>query len=607
MRERQKYKDIRARLWQRRIDAYLIYPAILKVNYKGMKMSFNSAEEANEALKTSVLADDEASSVKQAGIIPARILFLCRQHPQAPLPRHLSTSEQVNQSFSLEEARKIQVATKAQDACEKWHKDRNGRKYTPSHSLSGYHVSELQMLIKVKYQGEQKYVKITDLTLDSLLTGESLLASLSSASSVVGSDSDDTIILSPTRKRQRTDEAELLIETILKKKPGGEVVLREYSKTKGLTDSTRRKMVNILVAEMTEKHGTSPPRRVREMFAEGIVSLFPYLKDPYSEKGYEHYFDPKSGDGYLAYRIKTVQRNSSSSEKRPTPEYSGGPTAERETVSSTLVLSEDQYREAISLMKHSSDEETIKQKMKLTFAYRKKMIQDPVKCSTILSEFPRFLDVKGLIEQDFVQLFGEETSAKFLEKWPTIFKQKIIQLSKSLTSKREELLELIEMAESTVAGADTDADGWDSDLSSILLLLHLIPPTRGEGRKRAGHMAASQAENLLVKFLKAGTSIQQHLDAIEQSKQPYLLAVGSRKSDIHVYYIVLDKRALPCKSVSAVGAFDEMFKAHFVFGVAYNTSLHSMYTFVQTTVYNVDIGKVKETPRVAELRTKILQ
>jgi len=112
--------------------------------------------------------------------------------------------------------------------------------------------------------------------------------------------------------------------------------------------------------------------------------------------------------------------------------------------------------------------------------------------------------------------------------------------------------------------------------------------------------------NNVTCHLQAGTSIQQHLDAIEQSKQPYCLAVGSRKSDIHAYYIVLDKRALPCKSVSAVGAFDELFKAHFVFGVAYNTSLRSMYTFVQTTVYNVDIGKVKETPRVAELRAKIL-
>lgn len=119
-------------------------------------------------------------------------------------------------------------------------------------------------------------------------------------------------------------------------------------------------------------------------------------------------------------------------------------------------------------------------------------------------------------------------------------------------------------------------------------------------------MAASRAENLLVKFQKARTSIQQHFDAIDQSQQPYFLAVGTRKSSIHAYYIILDKRALPCKSLSAVGVFDELFKAHFVFGAAYNTSLCSMYTLVQTTVYNIDTGKVKETPRVAQLSAQLL-
>ncbi|KAL7845547.1 hypothetical protein AOLI_G00237390 [Acnodon oligacanthus] len=46
---------------------------------------------------------------------------------------------------------------------------------------------------------------------------------------------------------------------------------------------------------MTKTHGTSPPRRVRELYAKGIVSLFPYLKDPYSKNGYEHYYDSESG------------------------------------------------------------------------------------------------------------------------------------------------------------------------------------------------------------------------------------------------------------------------------------------------------------------------
>ncbi|KAM9561602.1 uncharacterized protein ACWYII_024388 isoform 1-T3 [Salvelinus alpinus] len=244
--------------------------------------------------------------------------------------------------------------------------------------------------------------------------------------------------------------------------------------------------------------------------------------------------------------IKTVRRNLASSQKRPTQLYYGGPTAERESSPSTLAtLSEDRCREAISLMKHSSDEETVKQKMKLTFEYRKKMTHDPSKCSTILTKFPRFLDVKGLIEQDVVLPFGEGTSAKFLERWPTTIKQKIIMLSKTLGKDTQgaELQELIQMAVSAVdEGADTNADGWDGDLSSILLLLHLILPS-SQGRKRPGTMPASQAEQHLVIFQKAGTSIQEHLDVIDKSRQPYLLTVGTRKSSIHTYFIILDKRA----------------------------------------------------------------
>ncbi len=55
VREHQAYREIRAKLRQKGIDSYLVYPAILKVNYKGKRMSFNSAEDARAALDMSVL------------------------------------------------------------------------------------------------------------------------------------------------------------------------------------------------------------------------------------------------------------------------------------------------------------------------------------------------------------------------------------------------------------------------------------------------------------------------------------------------------------------------------------------------------------------------
>ncbi|GAA6096868.1 uncharacterized protein LOC113075332 [Tachysurus ichikawai] len=109
----------------------------------------------------------------------------------------------------------------------------------------------------------------------------------------------------------------------------------------------------------------------------------------------------------------------------------------------------------------------------------------------------------------------------------------------------------------------------------------------------------------LIRFQKVGTSVQQHLDNISQSSQPYLLAQGSTQSTIHSYFIVVDKHALPCKATGSVGAFDELFKAHNVFGTSYSSSLSGFFTFMQTTIYNIEIGETKETPRVAELRARM--
>ncbi|XP_043088706.1 uncharacterized protein LOC122334884 [Puntigrus tetrazona] len=238
-------------------------------------------------------------------------------------------------------------------------------------------------------------------------------------------------------------------------------------------------MVNILTADMTEKHSSSPPKQVRELYAQGIIALFPYLRDPYAKLGYEHYYDPQSGQGYLSWKIKNIQRNSAPSEiRRCVPQSFGGPSAQREASFSTEVIltEEEQYREAVSLMKHTSEEVT--------------MVHDPSRCTDVLTEFPRYLDIKGLIELDFACLFGEKTAAKFLERWPTTFMPKVIQQSKGLNSSQE-LQDLIHCAESAV-DTESDEDGWGSGLASILLLLHLIPPSP-QGRKRPGKMSASPA------------------------------------------------------------------------------------------------------------------
>lgn len=284
---------------------------------------------------------------------------------------------------------------------------------------------------------------------------------------------------------------------------------------------------------------------------------------------------------------------------------SGGPTVRRQSeFNPETNLNEDECKEAIAFMHHSSDEDTIKKKMKLTFYYRHNMVLDPMQSNEILTIFSRFKDIKGLIEQDFVLMFGG-VSGKLLEKWTTVFKKNVIQQCKKLPN-TSDLEELLLAAESPAGDSEEGVNcAWDSDLSSIILLLHLIPPS-AQGRKRPGKVSASQAEKQLVVFKKSGTNIEEHLREITAIAQPYLLAVGPQKNSVHQYFIVLDQHAIPCKSTSSLGAFDELFKAHFVFGTSYNIMLHNMYTFIQTTVYNIDVGKVKESPRVAEVRARLL-
>ncbi|KAI9531995.1 hypothetical protein NQZ68_036357 [Dissostichus eleginoides] len=359
---------------------------------------------------------------------------------------------------------------------------------------------------------------------DSLSSSAS--ASVSSYSDV---DSDDTIILHRSPASTTKEEDSLLakmIEDILKNKPGGERIMNEYARTKSLTDARRRDMVKMLVAQMTSDHGTSPSRRVKEEYAKGITSLFPNLADPRSKFGFEHYYNAEDGSGYLAWRLKFVQKGASEGQKKTLRQsLTGGPKADR-----------GPFTEANCLTTES------------------------LCCEAI-----------ALIEQDFNLMFGDVTSAKFLEKWPTVYKKKVLDQSRCLTQTGD-LQDLVQNA-----GSTTEVEnGWDSDMSSMMVLVHLLPPST-QGRKRPGKLSARQASEHLVKFLKTGTSIQGHLDSIMESRQPYLLAVGTQRSVIHKYFIVIDKHAIPCKSPDCLACIDELFKAHFAFGTSYNQDLMNVY------------------------------
>lgn len=93
----------------------------------------------------------------------------------------------------------------------------------------------------------------------------------------------------------------------------------------------------------------------------------------------------------------------------------GGPKADRPPFREENWLTTKRLCcEAIALMKHTADEAIFKEKMKQTFAYRQKMVHDPVKSSEIFTAFSRFLDIEGMV-------CGSSTALLCLETVRTIF------------------------------------------------------------------------------------------------------------------------------------------------------------------------------------------
>lgn len=92
-----------------------------------------------------------------------------------------------------------------------------------------------------------------------------------------------------------------------------------------------------------------------------------------------------------------IQRRSASSESRgPSRQLTGAPAVKREaSFSPVMTLSEEQCQQAMALMRYCTDE------MKITFQHRRRMVLDGEKSSDVLTEFPRFKFVKGLVIECF--------------------------------------------------------------------------------------------------------------------------------------------------------------------------------------------------------------
>ncbi|KAK5618890.1 hypothetical protein CRENBAI_008460 [Crenichthys baileyi] len=121
-------------------------------------------------------------------------------------------------------------------------------------------------------------------------------------------------------------------------------------------------------------------------------------------------------------------------------------------------------------------------------------------------------------------------------RWLTIFKQNVIQQSKSLPTSTdlEELIYCAEGAPSEEELEETLTSGWDSDLVSIILLLPLIHPSC-QSHKRPGKVSTTQAEKHLVVFQKdPSTTISCYTPACLTSHAlpPHISPPGRKNKEI---------------------------------------------------------------------------
>ena len=111
----------------------------------------------------------------------------------------------------------------------------------------------------------------------------------------------------------------------------------------------------------------------------------------------EHFYDPTSNSGFLAWRLKTLHRNSDCGPSHVKPKLQISPTTARQTLGTVEQLSGDECMEAISMITHLTDTSLIKDKMKATFEYRQKLVHNKNDASSVFTAFPRFLDTPGLV------------------------------------------------------------------------------------------------------------------------------------------------------------------------------------------------------------------
>ncbi|CAG9763723.1 unnamed protein product [Ceutorhynchus assimilis] len=309
-------------------------------------------------------------------------------------------------------------------------------------------------------------------------------------------------------------------------------------------------VVNIMV----EKYGTDIHKNVKIDFAKAIVCLFPCYRTISEKGGYETFYNPDTGAGFLAWRLRTIKRNSPK-QRKPATKRKQSCELNTTTKKSRTEPPDVEVAEMVQFMKNAlpDQKEIIIKKMKLTFEYRRSIVKDT---TSVLLEFPRFMDTPDLINNDFTQLLPNCPS---LEDFIIIFGEKILSIYKNL-----------ETAESSVTGEEeSEVEIWDRDTRIFLAVLFMLPPT-ARGRKKVERIPIKELPNCLIIFCKRGRPLQEIIDS-RSTKQPIVIACGPNKAAIDYYVLSVDGNILQPEIHRSVDALDLLFNTFTVLRPIYGS------------------------------------
>ncbi|XP_047455070.1 uncharacterized protein LOC125016563 isoform X2 [Mugil cephalus] len=162
------------------------------------------------------------------------------------------------------------------------------------------------------------------------------------------------------------------------------------------------------------------------------------------------------------------------------------------------------------------------------------------------------------IEQDFSMMFGDHVSGRFLARWSSDFKQRVITKCRSLPSNP--------YVDELPAASDLEVEN-DYD------------------QNKTPKMSSAQAANHVAGFIKEGANLTTFLDQVD-ARQPFLLCIGEQKKKIARFFIVVNQKDIPCNTQTSVAAFDVLFKTHYVFSLSYDEALCTFYTAFQHRCWN---------------------